>query len=141
MKSFAALLLFALLSAAALADPARIGVLSFEVPPKFKLQPPPAPRGELEVKRWQSETGASIEVFRYDQYVKQDRGGIVAATKDPIVVNGQRTKLIQTKIFFGEPKQVLAVYLNIGDSIYLFVGDRISEPDFMRVLLGVSVDN
>lgn len=141
MKPVAALLFLVLLSVAAQAGPGKIGALSFELPSRFKLQPTPASRGEDAVKRWEAPDGASIEVFLYYHDIKQERGGIVAATKDSIEVAGQRTKLISTRIFFGEPKQVLAVYLNFGDSIYLFVGDHISERDFMRLLQGINVEN
>jgi len=138
MKSVVMLLSLALLSVTARAEPAKVRALTFELPPGLTAQPSPPSRGEAEVHRWQALDGRRIEVFVYDQYIKQDRGGILAETKDPIEVAGQRTKLIATKIFFGEPKRVLAVYLNLGETIYLIVGERMSEKEFVKVLQGIS---
>ena len=140
MKFVAGLICLALLSVGARADFAQVGALAFNLPPGLKLQTQPREStGEAAYSHWLAEDGRSIEVYVYAHYIRQERGGIVAANKDAIEVAGQRTKLIETKIFFGEPKRVLAVYLNFGDMIYLIVGDKMTVKDFLKILQSVDL--
>jgi hypothetical protein len=140
MKIAAGLFFLAVCSVGARADLAQVGALAFDLPPGLKLQTQPREStGEAAYSHWRAEDGRSIEVYVYAHYIRQERGGIVAANKDPIEVAGQRTKLIETKIFFGEPKRVLAVYVNFRDTIYLIVGDRMTLKDFLKFLQSVDL--
>ncbi len=114
------------------AEPATIGVLTLEIPDGFKIEKKQEkdPLGDLEVNRWRSEDGRSIELLYFVSGPKQDRGPMVATEKEEIEVAGQKTTLIETEEFFGEVKRVFVVYLRFGNSIYIFDSEQMSKEEF-----------
>jgi len=80
-----------------------------------------------------------LELLYYATSPKQDRGSMVVANEEEIEVVGQKTMLIETKQFFGAPKEVFVVYLHFGDSTYIIDSEHMAKSEFKAILTNLKI--
>ena len=141
MKTAIAALLAFTLAAIADAETAKVGALTMEIPPGFKAQMSHGKDslGDLEVNRWRADDGQTLELLYYANFPKQDRGPMIVANEEEIEVADQKTKLIETKVFFGAEEKVLVVHLRSGKSIYIINAEHMPRDEFKALMPTVKI--
>jgi hypothetical protein len=111
MRRLFAIALLVLNCVTAHSESAQIGAFTIQVPTKFKAEAKHEldSLGDMEITRWRAE-GHVIEV------------------------GGQKTELIETNVFFGTTKKVLAVYLHVDESTYAIDSEKIPIEEFKEIL-------
>ena len=136
MRFLIFILLLTLTGVASHAETASVGLLTMDIPSGLRAveQHRKDSLGDLEVNRWESDDGRVLELLYYADYPKQDRGPMVIANQESIVVVGQKTKLIETSMFFGGQKNALVVYLCFGSSTYIIDSEHMQKSEFKSIL-------
>ena len=112
--------------------------MTIDIPVPFTQEAKQVKDSDMELNRWRTPDNRIVEVIYFPDTPKYDRGPMVKANEEEIMVGGQKTKLIETKIFFGQEKKALVVYLRTGASIHIVVSENIPREDFKRLLQSVS---
>jgi len=139
MKSLIVILSLMMMGAMTRADVLAVGSITVKIPANFRpvqLHTKDS-LGDLEDNLWQADGGRKLELIYYSNFPKQDRGPMIIAKDEEIEIAGQKTKLIETKMFFGAEKKVLVVYLNFGDSIYIIDSENVPKSEFVAVLKSI----
>jgi hypothetical protein len=105
---FAFVILLLTLTVASGSETASVGFLTMDIPSGFREveQHQKDSLGDLEVNRWETDDGRVLQLLYYAGFPKQDRGPMVISSQESIEVVGQKTRLIQTSMFFGAQKKL-----------------------------------
>jgi hypothetical protein len=99
-----------------------VALISLSLPHEFtlvgntseKTQITHAPPGVItseEFRSWQSHQGKQVCLFYWVPYPTRDGGPIVSVHEYPVVVAGQKTKIIEASQFMGQKQVVFVSYL------------------------------
>lgn len=102
-----------------------IALLSLSLPAEYRLEGNTSERVSLpgppgyytteEFRSWQAPGGRSLYLFFWKPRPPRDLGPMTVAAEWPIMVAGQKTKVIETSLFMGRKQRVLVTYLNFAD--------------------------
>ena len=141
MKPIFIILLIAIIGILARAETVTVGVLTMEMPTGFKAESKQEKDPDWDVvgKRWEADGGRVIQVLYYVNQPKHDRGPMIVAAEEDIEVAGQKTKLTETRVFFGATQKVLLVCLRLSDTNYMIYSERMPKEEFKRFLRSIKL--
>ena len=115
---------------------AEIHTINFIIPKEFiqKSDAQKDPAGDLIYSRWENPNGVILEVMEWPTGPVVDRGIMIAASEEPIVVAEQNTKLILTKVFFGSDEEVYCIHLHKDKTRYVISGEDFEKEKFIQIL-------
>ena len=129
-----------------------IALISLSLPQEFTLvgnstelsqvtHAPPGVMASEEFRSWQSPQGKQVYLFYWAPYPVRDSGPIVSAREYPVIVAGQKTKIIETSQFMGKKQRVLVSHLQFKnpESSAMIYASGISLDEFRSILDHISV--
>jgi len=101
----------------------------------------PGARATETYAAWEGSEGKSVHVFWWDPSPPRDGGPIVAEREWDETVAGETARVIETKMFFGQPQRVLVTHLHPKGcrGVGMVYAQGMSQEEFSRVLAKIQL--
>jgi hypothetical protein len=128
-----------------------IGRLDVRMPDAFRLrhrgqsdQAMPGPPGSMASEDrciWETGDGREFRVLYWVPMAPRPGGPMQSARDWEAIVAGQRTTIIETRVFMGQTRRAMIAHLRFASPAaqVLIIGENMEQPEFAELLAGIRI--